>query len=157
MIVVLDSSVLLRLTDSSDPKHSLSADAIAELAASGHELRLLPQVIYEFWVVATRTKAANGLEIAADEASRLIDGFTARMLVHHDNEQVYESWRRLTGKYQVKGVPNHDLRIVAAMVAHSVPALLTLNSAHFRRWAEITVIEPNEVAAWVQQQPGEPL
>jgi predicted nucleic acid-binding protein len=149
MNIVLDSNILLRLSDASDVKHTQAVDAIAELVEAGHELRLVPQVIYEFWVVATRTKSANGLDIPTDEAIQLVDQFALRMPVLFDNHTVYETWRNLTQRYQTRGVPNHDLRIVAAMITHQVQVLLTYNALHFQRVTEIEVLAPDDVSAWL--------
>jgi predicted nucleic acid-binding protein len=39
----------------------------------------------------------------------------------------------------------HDARIVAAMLSHRVTHLLTFNTADFKRYTEITTINPREV------------
>jgi len=51
----------------------------------------------------------------------------------------------LATKYVSEGKQNHDARIVAAMIVHSVPRILTFNDSDFRRYAEIDVISPDVV------------
>ena len=47
--------------------------------------------------------------------------------------------------YDVGGKQVHDARLVAVMLVHDVTHFLTLNSSDFRRFPEITVIEPQDV------------
>ena len=47
MKVLLDANVLLRLEDFDHAQHSVARSAIDALDASGHELVLVPQVLYE--------------------------------------------------------------------------------------------------------------
>ena len=57
MKYLLDTNVLARTAERS---HALRPAAIASAQAlllAGHELFLVPQVLYEFWVVSTRPKA----------------------------------------------------------------------------------------------------
>ena len=53
-------------------------------------------------------------------------------------------WRELARRQSVVGKQAHDARIVALMLAHNVTHLLTLNSADFARYPEITTITPSE-------------
>lgn len=54
MKILLDTNVLLRLEDLDHGQHSQARSAIDILYANGHELVLVPQVIYECWVVTPR-------------------------------------------------------------------------------------------------------
>ncbi|WP_238993744.1 hypothetical protein [Calothrix sp. PCC 6303] len=55
-------------------------------------------------------------------------------------------WEQLVVKYQVKGKQVHDTRLVAAMIAHQITHLLTFNTDDFKRFTEITVIEPRDIS-----------
>lgn len=55
---------------------------------------------------------------------------------------VYKTWRRLVVDYKIEGVNVHDARLVAFMIAHQVPRLLTLNIRDFKRYSEITAYTP---------------
>jgi hypothetical protein len=59
MRILIDTNVLLR---SSEPAHlhfQVSIDAIDVLRSRGHELILVPQILYEYWSVATRPLSWN--------------------------------------------------------------------------------------------------
>jgi predicted nucleic acid-binding protein len=101
--VILDSNVLLRLSVLEHPTHTVVADAVDRLHQDGHEPVLLPQVIYEFWAVATRTVAANGLGKTPDEVDALIDQFTRWFPVKRDERKVFHHWRALARTYRVSG------------------------------------------------------
>jgi predicted nucleic acid-binding protein len=61
MTILVDTNVLLRLSVSAHPMHGASRNAIVKLQANGERLVIVPQNIYEYWVVATRPLAQNGM------------------------------------------------------------------------------------------------
>jgi hypothetical protein len=61
-------------------------------------------------------------------------------------------WRRLVVACSVAGVQVHDARLVAAMLAHGVPQLLTLNGRDFARYPGIAVLHPRDVVGAVPGQ-----
>jgi len=58
---------------------------------------------------------------------------------------VLERWLDLCSRYGVSGRPAHDTRLVALMLAQGLTHLLTLNSADFARYTEITSLTPDDV------------
>jgi len=58
---------------------------------------------------------------------------------------VFAQWEQLVTLYVSEGKQNHDARIVAATIVHSVPRILTFNDSDFTRYAEIDVISPIQV------------
>ena len=156
--LVLDTNVLLRMAEPKHPLHQTSVEAVDVLLGPTHQLHIVPQILYEFWVVATRSTKANGLQMTPTEARRSIDGFLASMILLPDNEAVFHRWFELSQRYAVKGTPNHDLRIVAAMSVHRVERLLTFNRRHFAKFREVEVVEPTEVLTWKDDDssPGKP-
>lgn len=58
---LLDTNVVLRLSNPSDDQHELVTEAIATLLTQGDEYYLTEQVLIELWVVATRPINVNGL------------------------------------------------------------------------------------------------
>ncbi|HEY4235112.1 MAG TPA: type II toxin-antitoxin system VapC family toxin [Lacipirellulaceae bacterium] len=147
MRILLDTNVLCRLADRGHPLHSVAEDAIAKLRSEGHELCLVPQVLYEYWVVVTRPAADNGLGMdvgAADQAANLwLELFT----LLRDERGVFDEWRSLLRQYGVRGKAAHDARLVAAMKRHGLSRLLTFNVADFARYNGIEVINANLVAS----------
>jgi predicted nucleic acid-binding protein len=60
--------------------------------------------------------------------------------------EIYAEWRRLVVTHEVMGIQVHDARLVAAMRVHGISHILTFNTQDFRRYADITVVHPAEVA-----------
>ena len=61
MSTLLDTNTLLRSTQLGHPMRPAAAGAITILRAQGEQLCLVPQNLYEYWVVCTRPAAQNGL------------------------------------------------------------------------------------------------
>ena len=66
--VLVDTNVLLRLAQPTSPQHAPAQAALMALDSAGLELCLVPQVLYEYWAVATRPPSANGLGLSVPEA-----------------------------------------------------------------------------------------
>ena len=50
---------------------------------------------------------------------------------------------KIVVQYGVSGVQVHDARLAAAMYAHGIREILTLNGSDFTRFAGITAIDPH--------------
>jgi predicted nucleic acid-binding protein len=72
MRILLDSNVVLRLGDRGHAMHAEALAAIDWLDANGHECVIVPQVLYEYWVVATRPAENNGLGMSVANAAASI-------------------------------------------------------------------------------------
>ena len=147
MTVLLDTNILLRLVEPKDPEYALVREAVKTLTARGETLCFASQNLVEFWNVCTRPSAQNGLGLTpaqTDERARLIE---SRFRLLPDTDGVHTEWRRLVLAHSVAGVQVHDARLVAAMVAHGVTRLLTLNARDFSRYAGISAVHPRELAA----------
>lgn len=51
--MLLDTNILLRMAQPRSPHHQTAIHAVLELHQRGVHLFLVPQILYEFWVVAT--------------------------------------------------------------------------------------------------------
>ena len=69
MRILIDTNVLLRSAEPGHVHFQCSVDAIDVLRSRGHELVLVPQILYEYWSVATRPVATNGLGLNPAEAA----------------------------------------------------------------------------------------
>jgi hypothetical protein len=110
-------------------------------------------VLYEFWVVATRPLAVNGLGFSDGQTLAEVNRLTALFPLLSDTPGIYPEWLRLVATHHVLGRNAHDARLVAAMAVHGLTHLLTFNAAHFTRFPGITVLDPAAVAA----PPGPPV
>jgi predicted nucleic acid-binding protein len=147
MNVLVDTNVLGRMTEPGHPHHQSALDGAAALRQRGHVLCVVPQVLYEFWVTATRPIAANGLGLSAAEAAAELARVKSLFTFLPDNAALYPEWERVVTLNQVTGKNAHDARLVAAMGIHGVTHLLTFNSADFVRFPGVTALDPASVAA----------
>ena len=142
MLILADTNILLRLVERKHPHHAVAANALTNVLARGHKPVIVPQVVYEFWVVATRPIDVNGLGMSLSEAQFEFDDLMPEFKLLRDERSVFDYWYRLVLDHDVKGKQVHDARIVAAMLRHEVSHLLTFNAADFARYSEITVVDP---------------
>lgn len=142
MVIFVDTNVLLRYTQTGHPHHQIALESLRLLKAGGHDLAFPVQVAYEFWVVATRPVAQNGLELSVQRTADELEQFQTLCSVYYDDKAVFDSWRDLVTRYAVQGKPVHDARLVAAMLRHGVTHLVTFNAPDFARYAEITAVAP---------------
>jgi predicted nucleic acid-binding protein len=101
----------------------------------------------EAWNVMTRPATQNGfgfLPQEAFEAHREIETIFSRLPGTLDT---HSTWRNLVLRYSVRGVQVHDARLVAAMLAHGIRHILTLDTKDFRRYASegIVVVDPRDL------------
>ena len=143
---VLDANLLLRLANKSDPARSMVGNAVISLLSSGVLMRTIPQTLFEFWVAATRPLEKNGLALSIADAESELLSFLKSFPLLPDDPTLVTHWRHLVVRHGVSGKQAHDARYVAAMQAHGVTHLLTMD-ADFRRYlAEgITIVDPAQV------------
>ena len=156
MTVLLDTNVLLRYTKPTDPAHHTVIAAIAALQAAGEDLGVVPQNLYEFWVVATRPLANNGHGLTVPECQRLTAGIKAAFLFLPDRPTLFDEWEALVAAYHCHGKVAHDARLVAAMRTHGITHLLTFNVGDFARYPGITVLDPAAVPGRPAATPSPP-
>lgn len=151
MIVLLDTNVVLRWVNPLDGRHAEIAAAIEAIRDAGHTPAVVPQVLYELWVVATRPTEANGLGKSSEETEEthalIANTILPLLLTLDDTPAILPAWLDLVSGHTVQGKPAHDARIVAAMLCHEVTHLVTFNASDFARYSEITVTSPESILA----------
>lgn len=147
MNAILDANILVRTTDPTDSQHSMAKVAVTTLRTQGYLLCIVPQSLYEFWVVATRPKDKNGLGLSADECVQEIKAFKSYYPLLLDQPTIYSEWETLVSLHACCGKVAHDARYVAAMKSHGIAHLVTFNSADFVRYPGIVVHDPRTIAA----------
>jgi predicted nucleic acid-binding protein len=68
MNALVDTNILVRLRELNSPDYPACTRALSRLLQRGDGLFICAQVAIEYWVVATRPKAANGLGLSPAEA-----------------------------------------------------------------------------------------
>lgn len=145
MNYLVDTNVLLRSAQPSHPMHADATRAVGELLTRGATLSVISQNIIEYWAVATRPVEANGLGLNVDEVAAEVAGLMGIFRLLPDTEAIFLEWQGLVNRHAVKGKQVHDARVVAAMMAHRVTHLLTFNTDDFKRYVEITSVNPQDV------------
>jgi predicted nucleic acid-binding protein len=145
MNVLVDTNILLRATEAAHPQHRLTVEALDLFWTQNHELVIVPQILYEYWVVATRPVVNNGLGLSCEEVSDWLSAFRRIYRLFRDERTIFPIWQDLVTRLSIKGKPAHDARLVAAMIRHSVTHLLTYNTSDFKRFAEVTAVSPAKV------------
>ena len=145
MNVLLDTNILLRTSQTDHTMHKHAVDAAALLRTGGETLCIVPQNLYEYWVVCTRPKGANGLGLSVPEAELELNKLADLLTVVEDTSAILPIWRKLVIQHQVIGKNAHDTRLVAAMIVHKIERILTFNVADFQRYKEIVAVSPIDV------------
>ncbi len=149
MAILLDTNILGRLADKSDPFHVLAQNVIAKLRQRGEVLSITPQNLIEFRNFATRPTTGNGLGLTAQAAAALAGQFEMEFAMLPDTPHIYPAWVVLVDALGVIGKQVHDARLVAVCHAHAVSHLLTFNVGHFARLGAappgVVVLDPAAV------------
>jgi predicted nucleic acid-binding protein len=130
----------------SHPQRETARVAIKALTARGGELHIVPQNLFELWVVATRPASQNGLGLSTTEAAAELMRLKSMFPLLPDPPAIYPVWESLVIQYRVAGKPAHDARLVAAMLVHGLTTILTFDRTGFSRYAGIEVLHPADVS-----------
>jgi predicted nucleic acid-binding protein len=145
-MILLDTNLLARMTDSAHSQCAIARQAVHASLARKERLIIVPQNLYEFWAVATRSPGAppagqNGLGMTPEQAGQWLGFFQRRFIVLPDREALLSQWHSLVKAFQIKGVRSHDARLVAAMQTHGITRLLTFNTDDFKGFP-ISLVHP---------------
>ena len=143
--VLVDTNVHLRLLRLNDPLYGAALASTLALRAAGNELCVVPQVIYEFWAVATRPHDDRGFGFSRTRVAQEIEAILANYRFADDEPKVFAGWFRLVVSHDVQGKPAHDTRLVAAMNVHGIGKVLTFNLTDFRRYRDIELLDAKVV------------
>ena len=122
------------------------ARSVSILATRREELHVAAQNLIEFWAVATRPIANNGLGLSVVQTEVEVIRLKNLFALVPDTPDIFFEWERIVRQYQVSGKQVHDARLVAAMKVHGLQNLLTFNDGDFKRFPEITAVNPQRVS-----------
>ena len=145
MATLVDTNVLLRLLQPEHPQYAIASMALAGLRRQESDLCIARQNLVEFWAVATRPVAENGLGMSplmtASEVRVLRDLFR----VLEGKPGIADAWEKLVSGHLVSGKQAHDAHLAAVMNIHGLRRILTFNGADFRRYDSVEVIVPSSI------------
>jgi predicted nucleic acid-binding protein len=141
----VDTNVLLRSIDDGHVAQPIVQNGLFALRDRGEILSIFPQNLVEFWAVATRPIANNGLGWSVDLAQQELEDLKNLFALLSETDAILPEWERLVVFHRVIGKQAHDARLVAAMRVHQVTHLLTFNTDDFKHYTEITVVNPQNI------------
>jgi predicted nucleic acid-binding protein len=144
-VILLDTNVAVWLVTKSEALHQTCVDACARLVTSGEILVVSAQVLAESWSLLTRPIAnTGGFGLSPAEANVRITELLTSATILPEPANIWDEHRHLLLTHAVSGVNVHDCRLAAWCRLRGVERILTLNSAHFKRFG-IAAVHPNEV------------
>lgn len=139
---LLDTNILLRLTDFNDPTHAQVASASGSLVAKGFQLCCTLQNVAEYWNASTRPVDRNGLGLSPVQTSLRLRQVARRLSVLPEPADTLERFLYLLLQHEVRGIQVHDCHLAAVMLVNGVNHILTFNTVDFARYSEIEAIHP---------------
>src|SRR5690242_8681510 len=131
MSVLVDTNILLRSVEPLHPQHALAVGAVSQLLSESTPVYFTLQNIAEFWNVATRPIANNGLGLSIAATLGEVEKIEALLTLLPDTPGVYAEWKRIIVEHGVSGVKVHDARLIATMKTHGLSRLLTFDVDDF--------------------------
>ena len=144
---LLDTNILLRLSNPVLEQYALCHQAVSRLRLQGCLLHYTLQNVAEFWNVSTRPVARNGHGLSCAVASLALSDLEGFMTLLPDDARVYAVWRELVTEHDIRGVQVHDAKLAAAMLVHDVGHILTFNGADFARYPKVEAAHPRILAS----------
>ena len=143
-MIVVDANIMLRLLEPGHPHCQAALNAIAQLTTSAAEtFCTLPHCLHEVYHVLTREKNGHGKTPA--QAVKELTGLLSLFPPQTDAPQFLTTWLNLVAKHNVAGRLAYDAKIVASMIDLQIPTLLSFNDEDFKRFTEVTTLNPFDV------------
>jgi len=100
---LLDTNVQLRIAQRSHPMSRVARDSVRVLLRRKERIQVVPQVMFEFWVVATRPVANNGMGMTPEAVKQKLEKAESFFDLLPDTGAIYREWLRLVRTYSVAG------------------------------------------------------
>ena len=95
--------------------------------------------------MATRPADQNGLGLSHEEVLQEVASIEKLLTLLPDIPAIYAAWKEIVRDRRVQGVKVYDARLVATMSVYSVESVLTFNAADFKRYSNITALQPSSI------------
>ncbi len=142
MIALIDTSVLIALKAPVPDKQVDAQRAFRSLDSLWWQQCITPQVMMEYWSVATRPATVRGgLGLTLGETEQDIAAFLRRFRLLHEPELLFPTWWEIVRQYNVSGRQVWDARLAALAKVHNIRYVLTFNTADFQRFDFLKVID----------------
>ncbi len=135
-MILLDTNVIISSKHSRSPEHLGVVNRLIEMVRNRETLVIAPQIIFEFYAIATRAVPNFGLGLSKQEAAQEVNDILRTYFLLPEVPEVITEWRNLIRKMEIYGNATHDSRLIAFMMAHQVKRLYTLNPEDYARYSE---------------------
>ncbi len=135
--VFVDTNILVYSTNRSAPLYLTAKSAIDALTTCGAEQWVSYQILREY--ISAMTKLPT-IPIAG--VLKNVRDYRASFSMAADSPLVHDELHILLSQIPCGGKQVHDANIVATMLVHGVPNLLTHNVADFKRFGHLITIIP---------------
>jgi predicted nucleic acid-binding protein len=137
----MDTNILIYASDSHSPWHQPAKEKIKKLLGEGFRLFISPQILREYVSVASQS---TGTEKQApwDMILKNYESFQKHFTLLGEDRDTVNELRQLLSKIPAAGKQVHDANIVATMLAHNIPCLLTNNTDDFSRYSKLITVIP---------------
>lgn len=146
-VLFLDTNVLLTATDALRPHHGQAQQLFQEAGSRGFHLAVSGQILREYLAVATRPATLNGLGLEIPDAVANVERFLEFTNLFEETAMVALRLRELVGTRSIRGKAVHDANIVATMLVHRIPCLITQNGKDFARFEGIKTLSIAEIVS----------
>lgn len=128
----IDTNVLVYANVSEAPQHQAALAAIDQARKGGRTLWISRQVLREYLVTLTRPQAFQDVPLTT--VLEQVQLFQNHFEIADDTDAVTDQLMQLMDDIPIGGKLVHDANIIATMLAHDIPALLTHNGKDFERF-----------------------
>ena len=139
----LDTNILVYAVSSRAPLHQRASEELQRRHESGQELWVSRQVLREYLAALSRPQTYSQpkpiRELVAD-----VRFFLRHFRIAEEGPAVTEKLLELLEGREGGGKQIHDANVVATMLVHGIPALLTHNVRDFARFADVIRVLPLE-------------
>lgn len=133
--ILLNTNIALRYIYKASAEHGAVKRIVEDALQRSDGLFVTPQVLREFWAVATRPALNNGFGFTTHEAEEGIRLLLRQITLLDDEPGIFADWLDLVTAHNVKSVKVHDANHAAAARHHGLTHVLTLNPGDFSRYA----------------------
>lgn len=135
----IDTNVLVYFHAKEAPLHGAARRRLNELKSAGTPCWISRQVLREFVATLTRPQAFPA-QLPIDAVLERAEHFESRFQVAEDGPATTRRLHQLIRQFDVRGKQIHDANIVATVLSHDIPRLLTHNTVDFQRFSELITL-----------------
>ena len=139
-MILVDTNVLARAIQNGHAHQKPALDALAFKRRQQHDVLVVaPQVLMEFYAACT---APNGLGLSADQALAEVGRIKQEYPLFPETPALFPEWEYLVAKYKPTNRRIFDVALVALMLVHDIPEILSFNDKDFARFSEVRAVNP---------------